>query len=153
MRNKENICNYCTKQWAITTLFLNTVEIKCSKGYLTCYFHWAWLIQFNKLKQKLQLLTLPGYIYIFQYQYFVLLQSQHLFCTWWSLTCFPVFYSKHLITFEKMNQLSCWFHCVDIFYIEFRLCETFKVMNSTSKILLFETLYKHRTIKCWFTLV
>ena len=62
--------------------------------------------------------------------------------------CFRMFCSKHSITFESMYLLSCWFHCVDIFYIKFRFRETFTVINSLTRILLIETLYKLRTIKC-----
>ena len=47
--------------------------------------------------------------------------------------------------------ISCWFQCVNIFYIRFRFCETFTVVNSVARILLIEILYKFRTIKCWFT--
>ena len=66
--------------------------------------------------------------------------------------CFWMFCSKHSITFENTYLLSCWFHCVDIFYIKFRFRETFTVINSVTRILLIETLYKFRTIMCWFTL-
>ena len=34
--------------------------------------------------------------------------------------------------------------CVDIFYIKFRFCETFTVVNSVTRILLIETLCKFR---------
>ena len=44
--------------------------------------------------------------------------------------------------------LSCWFHYVAIFYIKFRFCEAFTVINSAIRILLIETLYKFRTTKC-----
>ena len=42
---------------------------------------------------------------------------------------FRIFGSKHSITFDTY-LLSCRFHCVDIFYINFRSCETFTVTNS-----------------------
>ena len=42
---------------------------------------------------------------------------------------YRMFCSKHSITFD-MYLLSRWFHCVDIFYIKFRSCETFIVANS-----------------------
>ena len=35
---------------------------------------------------------------------------------------------------------------VDIFYIKFGFCETFIVINSATRILLIETLYKFRTL-------
>ena len=47
--------------------------------------------------------------------------------------------------------LSWWLNCVDIFYIKFRFCRLFTVINSTTTISLIKTLYKFRTIKCWFT--
>ena len=66
--------------------------------------------------------------------------------------CYRMFSSKHSITFEKTYLLSCWFDCVDIFYIKFRFCETFTEINSVTRTLLIETLSKFRTVKCWFTL-
>ena len=51
---------------------------------------------------------------------------------------FRMFCSNHSITFDKY-LLSCWFHCVDIFYINFRSCETFTVTNSGAILLLIET--------------
>ena len=66
---------------------------------------------------------------------------------------FRLFCSKHSIIFENTHLLlRCWFHCVEVFYIKFRLCETFTVINSVTRILFIETLYRFRTIKCWFTL-
>ena len=70
---------------------------------------------------------------------FVLLQS----------ICFRMFCSKHAITFDTY-LLNCRFHCVDIFYINFRSCETFTVTNSGAILLLIETLSNFRTMKCWF---
>ena len=40
-----------------------------------------------------------------------------------------MFCSKHSITFDTY-LLSCRFHCVDIFYVNCRSCETFTVTNS-----------------------
>ena len=51
---------------------------------------------------------------------------------------FRMFCSKHSITFDTY-LLSCRFHCVDIFYINFRSCETFTVTNSGAILLLIET--------------
>ena len=51
---------------------------------------------------------------------------------------FRMFCSKHSITFDTYLQ-SCRFHCVDIFYISFRSCETFTVTNSEAILLLVET--------------
>ena len=65
--------------------------------------------------------------------------------------CFRMFCSKHSITFDTY-LLSCRFHCVDIFYIKVRSCETLTITNSGAILLLIETLSKSRTIKCWFIL-
>ena len=80
---------------------------------------------------------------------FICFVLDSLFCSFFVLF---VFCSKHLMTFKNTCLLSCWFHCVDRFYIKFRFCETFTVINSITRILLIETLYKFRNIKCWFTL-
>ena len=66
--------------------------------------------------------------------------------------CFRMFCSKHSITFKNRYVISCWFHCVDIFYIKFRFYETFTVIHSVTRMLLIETQYKFVTSKCWFTL-
>ena len=63
-----------------------------------------------------------------------------------------MFSSKHSITFENKSLQSCLFYSVDIFYIKFRSCETFTVINSMTRTLLIETLYKFRNITM-FTLV
>ena len=67
------------------------------------------------------------------------------------LIYFRMFCSKHSITFENMYLLSCWFHCVDIFYIKFRFCETYIATSSVTRNVLIETLSNFRTTKCWFT--
>ena len=48
-----------------------------------------------------------------------------------------------------MHLLICRFHCVDIFYIKFRFCETFAVIDFVTKIFSIENMDKFRTIKCW----
>ena len=64
-----------------------------------------------------------------------------------------MFSSKHSINFDNTYLLSRWFHCVGIFYIKLRFCEALTVINSATRILSIETLYKFWTfIKCWFTL-
>ena len=60
---------------------------------------------------------------------------------------FRMFCSKHSITFD-MYLLSCRFLCVDIFYINFRFCETFTVTNSWAILLLIETPSNFKNIKC-----
>ena len=52
-------------------------------------------------------------------------------------------FSKLSVTFENTYVLSRWFHCVDIF---------FAIINSVTRILLIETPYEFRNIKCWSTL-
>ena len=100
------------------------------------------------------MLTLPGYISIriFQYKYFVLCSFVLYSIVFCKQTCFWMFCSKHLITFENNYLLSWWFHRVDLFYIRFRFFETFTVINSVTRTLLIQTLYKFRTINCLFTL-
>ena len=65
--------------------------------------------------------------------------------------CFRMFCSKHSITFDTY-LLSCRFHYVDIFYINFRSCETFRITNSEEILLLIEPLSNLRTGKGWFIL-
>ena len=65
---------------------------------------------------------------------------------------FRIFCSKDLITFENVYLLSCRFRCVDIFYTKSSFCETFTVRNFVTRILLIDTLYKFKSIKCWFSL-
>ena len=62
-----------------------------------------------------------------------------------------MFCSKHSITFDTY-LLGCRFQYVDIFYINFRSCETFIITNSKSIVLLIETLSNFTTMKCWFIL-
>ena len=58
---------------------------------------------------------------------------------------FRMFCSKHSITLGKTYLISYRFHCVDIFYIKFRVCETFIVTNLKQITLkLFLTLYLHK---------
>ena len=63
-------------------------------------------------------------------------------------TVSPVSYLRFCI----FVLLSWWLNCVDIFYIKFRFCRLFTVINSTTTISSIKTLYKFRSIKCWFTL-
>ena len=108
--------------------------------------------------QKLQELTLPGYISIYLTT-FLFLTSIYIFCTLficilfdgllWSIY-FWKFCSKQSITFEKTYLLSCWLHSVDIFYIKFRFSQALRVIKSVTSISLIEALYIFRTIKYWF---
>ena len=113
----------------------------------------------KKQKKTLQVLTLPGYVlYFLAALYFHI--SIGKFCNLFiclvfdgllQSICFRMFCSKHSITFDTY-LLSCRFHCVDIFYINFRSCETFTITNSGTILLLIETLSNFRTMKCWFIL-
>ena len=113
-------------------------------------------------EKKLQVLTLPGYVFYFPtaLHFHILIR---IFCNLFlclvfdvllQSICFRMFCSKHSITFDTY-LLSCRFHCVDIFYIKFRPCETFAVVNSGA-ILLCLTLELLRavdlpyTYKCMF---
>ena len=59
---------------------------------------------------------------------------------------FRMFGCKLSITFDTY-LLSCRYHCVDIFYIRLRFCETFTVTNLGAILLLIETPSNHRAIK------
>ena len=110
-------------------------------------------------RKKLQVLTLPGYVlYFLTALHFHI--SIRIFCNLFlclvfdgllQSICFRMFCSKHSITFDTY-LLSCRFHCVDIFYINFRSCETFTITNSGAILLLIETLSNFRFMKCWFIL-
>ena len=107
------------------------------------------------MKQKLQVLTLPGYVlYFLTALYFHI--SIRIICNLFiclvfdgllQSICFRMFCSKHSITFDTY-LLSCRFYRVDIFYINFGSRETFTVTNSRAILLLIETLSNFRTIKC-----
>ena len=113
----------------------------------------------NKQKQKLQVLTLLSHVlYFLTALYFHI--SIRIYCNLFiclvfgsllQSICFRMFCFKHSITFDTY-LLSRWFHCVDIFHIKFRSCETFTVTNSGAMLLLIETLSYFRAIKCWFIL-
>ena len=71
MRNEENIFQYCTRQRAITTLSLNACldrmyqelsYVLVASGLFNIIYCY---IGTNKQKQKLQVLTLPGYVLYF----------------------------------------------------------------------------------------
>ena len=77
MRNEENICQYYTRQRAITTLSLNACLNKINQEL--CYLlivsrllHVIYCyIGTNKQNEKLQVLTLPGYdLYFLTVLYF-----------------------------------------------------------------------------------
>ena len=113
----------------------------------------------NKQNKKLKVLTLPGYVlYFLKALYFHI--SIQIFCNLFiclvfdgllQSICFRMFCSKHSITFDTY-LLSCRFHCVDIFYINFRSCETFTITNSGAILLLIEAPSNFKNIKCWFAL-
>ena len=114
------------------------------------------MLYWNKeAEKKLLVLTLPGYVlYFLTTLYFHI--SIRMFCNLFICLVFDgllqsiyfrMFCSKHSITFDTY-LLSCRFHCVDIFYINFRSCETFTITNSGAILLLIETLSNFRTMKC-----
>ena len=79
MRNEENICQYCTRQRAITTLSLNAYLNKMYQelSYLRIVSGLLNIIQcyigINKQKKNLKVLTLPGYaLYFLTALYFVI---------------------------------------------------------------------------------
>ena len=119
---------------------------------ISCY------IGTNKQKKKLQVLTLHGYVVYFLTALYFDISTQIFFNLF---ICFVfdglllsirfwMFCSKHSITFDTY-LLSCRFHCVDIFYISFRSCETFTITNSPAIPLLTEALSNlSYSCKCMF---
>ena len=107
MRNEENICQYCTRQRAITTLSLNACLNKVYQelSYLLIV---SGYVGTNKQKQKLQVLTLPGYVlYFLTALYFHI--SIRIFCNLFICLVFDdvlqsiyfrMFCFKHSITFD-----------------------------------------------------
>ena len=98
--------------------------------------------------------------FVFSYFNSSILYSVHLFSIWWS-------FAINLIIFEcfvpniRLLLKTCNFYVadftvlIDVFYMKFRFCETYKIANSVTRNLLIETLSNFRTIKeakCWFTL-
>ena len=116
---------------------------------------------FNICQQKLEVLTLPGYIlHSLTALYFHI--SIRIFCALFICLVFDgllqwiyfrMFCSKHPLTLENMYPLSCWFHCVGILYIKFRCCETYIVTSFVTRNLLIKPLSNFRTINCWFSLI
>ena len=114
----------------------------------------SYYIGTNKQKQKLEVLTLPGYVlYFLTALYFhisILIFCNLFIClvfnTLLQSICFRMFCSKHSITFDTY-LLSCRFRCVDIFYINFRSCETFRITNSGEILLLIAPLSNLRSGK------
>ena len=104
-------------------------------------------------RKRLQVLTLPGYVlYFLTALYFHI--SIGIFCNLFICFVFGgllqsigfrMFCSKHSITFDTY-LLSCRFHCVDIFYINFRSCETFTITNSRAILLLIKTLSNYEML-------
>ena len=115
---------------------LQIIESKSARAYLT----------------RLYLQTFDSVLFPYFNSIFCTLVICFVFDGLLYLVYFRTFCSQKSIPFEKTYLLSCWFHCVDIFYIKCRFCETLSVINSINRILLIETLYKFRTFKCWFTL-
>ena len=105
-------------------------------------------------RKKLQVLILTGYVLFFLtalYFHISIRIFRNLFIClvfdgFLHLICFRMFCSKHSIPFDTY-LLSCRFHCVDIFYINFRSCETFKIKNSGA---IYFNWLKHRlTLELW----
>ena len=55
--------------------------------------------------------------------------------------CNRFVYECFVINIRLLLNTRCWFHCVDIFYIKFRFCETVTIIHSVTRILLIETQY------------
>ena len=99
------------------------------------------------IRKQLQVLTLTGYILYFPTALYFQISIRifrNLFI-WFVFDgllqsiCFRMFCSKQSISFDTY-LLICGFHYVDIFYINFRSCETFIITNYGAIILLIKTL-------------
>ena len=122
------------------------------------------LIKFNAIleqiiRKQLQVLTLPGYILYFPTALYFQISIRifrNLFI-WFVFDgllqsiFFRMFCSKHSISFDTY-LLICRFHYVDLFYINFRSCETFIITNYGAILLPIKTLSNFRTMKCRFIL-
>ena len=109
-----------------TTLLLNAWAQNCK--------YRAFLFVFLNIQQ----------LHIFIFEYFVICSSLVLysmvFCNHFFFLMFcihpGVSFSQNSITFENMYLIICWFYYAHTFCVELRFCETFKVRNSITKILL-----------------
>ena len=136
----------------ITTLSLNACLNKMYQELsylglliLSGFLNIMWsYIGTNKQKEKLQVLSLSGYVLYFLtalyfhistrifYNLFICFVYDSLFLL---SIYFRMFCCKHSITFDTY-VVNCRFHSVYIFYIKFRSCETFIVTNSGAILLL-----------------
>ena len=55
--------------------------------------------------------------------------------------CNRFVYECFVINIRLLLNTRCWFHCVDIFYIKFRFCETVTIIHSVTRVFLIETQY------------
>ena len=69
-------------------------------------------------------------IYIFQLKYFVFCSFVLCWMVFGNRFLFEYFFPSIRLLFKVIYKYlqSCWFHCVDMFYIKFRFCETFTVI-------------------------
>ena len=127
MRNEENICQYYTRQRAIITLSLNACLNKMyqESSYLLIVsgllnLIWCY-IGTNKQKEKLQVLTLPGYVLYFLtalhfhistrifYNLFICFVYDSLFCYRFLFKCFgPKNKSDFWHVSNKLSISLCW---------------------------------------------
>ena len=56
-----------------------------------------------------------------------------MFGVWWSFAI-SLSISECFVPNIRLLLKSCWFHCVDVYYIKFRFCETYKVVISVTRI-------------------
>ena len=101
-----------------------------------------------------EFVTVPGYISIciIQYEYFVLCSFVLFSMAFFNRFVFKYFVPKIRLLLKRRTYYVVDFMVWTYLNIKFRFCETFTVINSVIRILLIETLYKLRTIKCWFSL-
>ena len=85
-------------------------------------------------------------IYIFQLKYFVFCSFVLCWMVFGNRFLFEYFFPSIRLLFKVIYKYlqSCWFHCVDMFYIKFRFCETFTVINWGSEFSSYEIELRNR---------
>ena len=146
MRNEENICRYCTRQRAITTLSLNACWNQMWQELHYLLTNCIELALYNLTLTKTETRSksckyyIPKHLTALYFRILIWIFCAQFICFAFDILlqsiCFRMFCSKHSITFENTYLLSCWFHCVDILCFKFRFCESFTVTNVVTRILL-----------------
>ena len=137
-------------------LFANCIELAWYDIILTYYEQ----MKAKTARANLTLLYFQTFnSFLFPYFNSNILYSVNLFCIRWSfvinLFCLFYFIYSALNIRSLLKPRTYWvvdFTVFTHFYIKLKFSEIITVVNFVTIILLIETPYKFRTIKCWFTL-